>query len=73
MQRHLDRPETWACANLMKFNKANCKVLHMDWGNPKHKYRLGGEWLERSHEEKDLGMLDDWKLSMTWQCALVAH
>ncbi|PKU45372.1 rna-directed dna polymerase from mobile element jockey-like [Limosa lapponica baueri] len=55
IQRVLEGLETYACANLSKFNKAKCKVLHMGQGNPKHKYRLGGEWIESSPEEKDFG------------------
>ncbi|PKU32925.1 rna-directed dna polymerase from mobile element jockey-like [Limosa lapponica baueri] len=51
--------ERWTCGDLIKFNKAKCKVLHMGRGNPKHKYRLNREWIENSPEEKDLGVLVD--------------
>lgn len=40
--------------NFMKFIKAKCKVLHVVQANSNHGYRLGGEWIESSFEEKDL-------------------
>jgi len=73
IQRDFDRLKRWVHENLMKFNKAKCKVLYMGWGNPKHKYRLGREWTESSPEGKDLRVLAGKKLNMIQQCVLTAQ
>lgn len=70
IQGDLDRLERWAYVNLMNFN--NAKQMQ-GWGNPKHEYRLGDEWMESTPEVKYLWVLVKEKINMSQQCMLASY
>ena len=51
--------------NHLKFNKSNCKKLHVGWDNLRYMYILEDERLENSPMERDLEVLKErWKVKI---------
>ncbi|CAM5075370.1 unnamed protein product [Eretmochelys imbricata] len=68
IQNDLDKLEKWSEVNRMKFNKDKCKVLHL---GRLRTYKMGNDYLGRSTEERDLGVIVDHKSNMSQQCNAV--
>ncbi|KAJ7400182.1 RNA-directed DNA polymerase from mobile element jockey-like protein [Pitangus sulphuratus] len=70
IQKELDKHKKWSHGNLIGFNKAKYKVLHLGQSNTQYQHRLEDERIEGSPAEKDLGLL--WMRGWTWTSSALA-
>ena len=61
--------EGWSREWQMLFNLGKCHVLHLGSRNSKHEYSMGGEILEATDSEKDVGIHVHQSLKPSLQCA----
>jgi hypothetical protein len=69
LQAALDGLMYWAHTWGMHFNVKKCKVMHLGNSNTKSEYTMGGEKLEVTKEERDLGVIVSDSLKPAAQCA----
>uniref|UniRef100_K7F000 Reverse transcriptase domain-containing protein n=1 Tax=Pelodiscus sinensis TaxID=13735 RepID=K7F000_PELSI len=68
IQEDLDDLVKWSDSNRMKFNSEKCKIMHLGINNKNFSYKLGTHQLEVTEEEKDLGVLVDYRMTMSRHC-----
>jgi hypothetical protein len=73
LQETLDRLVEWAQVWGMEFNIKKCKVMHFGRTNPKQVYNMGGQALEETVEETDIGVVVNPSLKPAAQCRKAAR
>lgn len=69
----LDKLKKQPHENLLRFNKAKCKMFNLGDSSPRYEYRLGQELIGNSPAQKDWEVLMDKKLDTSQQCALATQ
>ncbi len=72
LQRTLDRLVEWANRWAMSLNVKKCKILHVSNNNPGHRYNIGGELLQETDEESDIGIVVHKSLKPARNCQRAA-
>jgi hypothetical protein len=73
LQAALDKMMQWADTWGMRFNVSKCKVMHIGRSNGRSDYKMGGATLEKTREEKDLGVIVMDTLKQSAECAKAAR
>ena len=73
LQDALGELNTWATTWGMAFNVKKCKVMHIGNNNPKYQYSMGGQYLEVTREERDIGVIVTDNLKPSAQCCKAAR
>lgn len=55
IQQDLRQAQEVSMCELHEVQQGLVQEPYLDQDDPKYKYRLGGEWIDSSPEEKDLG------------------
>jgi hypothetical protein len=72
LQHALDKLVAWTEKWGMLFNVKKCKVMHLGRSNGKSDYEMAGTILEKTREERDLGVIVADSLKPAAQCAKAA-
>lgn len=73
MQESLNKLHKWAEIWGMEFNVDKCKVMHIGKNNSKHNYTMNGQTLQKTSEEKDVGILISDTMKPSQQCSAAAN
>ena len=73
MQESLNKLHKWAEIWGMVFNVDKCKVMHIGKNNSKHNYTMNGQILQKTSEEKDVGILISDTMKPSQQCSAAAN
>jgi len=73
LQQDLVAVDQWSQHWQLRFNVSKCKVLHLGRTNQKITYTLGGQNIEETVEEKDLGVSIDNNLAFHMHTAKAAN
>lgn len=72
IQDDINKLSSWGKDWDMTYNVNKCKVVHLGNNNPKFSYKLNDILIQEVDQEKDLGVLIDYKFKFNEQCAVAA-